>query len=686
VKGAGSELEKEVRRILRELGSATIPQIMGKLQSKTSYQAVKKALERMISRGEVVRPALDSREARYYFAYIPITEWLEVSSHYGESKGEGVQQVPVKVKSSYEIEESDYRRKNEKKSGLLLEIVESMMVGLDTKKVESVFREAAKCLLNEDPRELYFKFAKWLFEEFKKAVDSFLKAKDRGLSMVAENAKQKIEFLSELAEGIYVRQLGIPNVKGKGPFRLYFDARKMDDTSQFNPVELRRRLESAIFGDTFIEKIKTKELSKPFHIVGTDASQFVFTPAELLRTPFDKLPIAIITAVACRYDLYTNEQVGLDYYPTPTTWLTYKTQEAINEGLIIPPQASLQLDGLLWERTLSAAMNLRQYKKDLESFQMTPDGITADVVFRDGRLFPLEHEFSDYLSGKMHGHMVRRSLDAFKLLVSDIGSSETPTPLYCGVVKRPSVELIAPLVFWYMRYGSVEKLGKPIWPDMDESKFLFGYVMSDEQTVMFLFLALARDLKENEHLVTCRFLRRFYYMVEPEILKKIFEKNPQTDDEWEGFFEKLIDERDSLIKPKAATYAMLCSKAAVLSFYCSVKGARTGAQLSVDSNAIPRYEILVPFTLLNDTTRLREKEKEYVVRVATALADPMTLDIYPEKTRGNARPILPKAICRAHEFAKSTARLFAKEFVGELLSLAFKLFKEMKLGGDYVSQ
>jgi predicted transcriptional regulator len=83
VKGAGSELEKEVRRILRELGSATIPQIMGKLQSKTSYQAVKKALERMISRGEVVRPALDSREARYYFAYIPITEWLEVSSHYG---------------------------------------------------------------------------------------------------------------------------------------------------------------------------------------------------------------------------------------------------------------------------------------------------------------------------------------------------------------------------------------------------------------------------------------------------------------------------------------------------------------------------------------------------------------------------------------------------------------------------
>jgi hypothetical protein len=83
---------------------------------------------------------------------------------------------------------------------------------------------------------------------------------------------------------------------------------------------------------------------------------------------------------------------------------------------------------------------------------------------------------------------------------------------------------------------------------------------------------------------------------------------------------------------------------------------------------------------------LREKEKEYVVRVATALADPMTLDIYPEKTRGNARPILPKAICRAHEFAKSTARLFAKEFVGELLSLAFKLFKEMKLGGDYVSQ
>jgi hypothetical protein len=69
------------------------------------------------------------------------------------------------------------------------------------------------------------------------------------------------------------------------------------------------------------------------------------------------------------------------------------------------------------------------------------------------------------------------------------------------------------------------------------------------------------------------------------------------------------------------------------------------------------------------------------MRVATALADPMTLDIYLERTRGDARPVLPHAICRAHEFAKNVGRLFANEFVGELWSLVFKLFRDKKLGG-----
>jgi hypothetical protein len=683
VKDAGSELEKEVRRILRELGSATIPQIMGKLQSKTSYQAVKKALERMISKGEVVRPPSDgSREARYYYAHIPITKWLEASTSYGAPEVEEIRKASTTVRSSYEVEEDVRRREDEKGRKLILEIVESMMIDLDVKKVESVFRETARCLLDEDPRALYLKFAKWLFKEFQRAVVSYVESKKRGLSAEAENARRRIESLSELADSIYVRQLGVPNKKGGGPFRLSFDFKKMVDTSQFNEAELARRLESAIFGDTFIEKINVKELTKPFHIVGTDASQFVFTPAAAFPTFFDKLPVAIITAVACRYDLYKKEEVGgIDYNPTPKTWLTYGTEEAVEKGLLIPPEARNQLGELLWERTLSAAMNLRQYIKDLEWFTVGPDGMATDVVFRDGRLFPLEHQFSDYIQGRLHGQMVRYSLGAFRDLVSRLGSSDRT--LYCGVVKRPSVEVIAPLVFWYMKYGSVEKLGRPVWPDMDENRFLFGYRMSDEQVVMHLFLALARSLKQDEHLVTCRFLRRFYYMIEQHILTKIFDENPDTDDEWRSFFEKKIEEADSYVKPDPDLYATLCSQAAVLSFYCSVKSVRTGTQVSVESHAIPRYEILVPFSLLNgnDTSRLRKKEKEYVMRVATALADPMTLDIYLERTRGDARPVLPQAICRAHEFAKNVGRLFANEFVGELWSLVFKLFRDKKLGG-----
>jgi hypothetical protein len=135
-----------------------------------------------------------------------------------------------------------------REGGLILEIVESMMIDLDVKKVESVFRETARCLLDEDPRALYLKFAKWLFKEFQRAVVSYVESKKRGLSAEAENARRRIESLSELADSIYVRQLGVPNKKGGGPFRLSFDFKKMVDTSQFNEAELARRLESAILG------------------------------------------------------------------------------------------------------------------------------------------------------------------------------------------------------------------------------------------------------------------------------------------------------------------------------------------------------------------------------------------------------------------------------------------------------
>jgi hypothetical protein len=170
-------------------------------------------------------------------------------------------------------------------------------------------------------------------------------------------------------------------------------------------------------------------------------------------------------------------------------------------------------------------------------------------------------------------------------------------------------------------------------------------------------------------------------MIEPHILSKIFEENPRTDDEWKAFFERRIEEAGSHVKPDPDLYATLCAKAAVLSFYCSVKGAGTETRLSVVSHAIPRYEILVPFTLLNDTSLLLKKEREYVMRVLTALADPATLDVYLERTRGDARPILPKAVCRAHEYAKNIGRLYVEEFAGEFLSFAFKVYKERRSGG-----
>src|SRR5437879_959792 len=109
-------------------------------------------------------------------------------------------------------------------------------------------------------------------------------------------------------------------------------------------------------------------------------------------------------------------------------------------------------------------MNVRPYIKDHEAI-VGDSGHTVSIVFRDGRIYPLEHQFSDYHQGRIHGEMVRNSLKEFSNLLKDIEYSDKA--LYCGVVKRASVEVIAPLIFWYLKYGSSLR-GEAIWADMDD--------------------------------------------------------------------------------------------------------------------------------------------------------------------------------------------------------------------------
>ena len=657
-----ASLETELKKILADLGGkGTIPQILSKMVHKTSYQNVRKGLERLVERGEVIKDDWTKPpEVLYYLTGIPIDRWIK-ESHDAQS-----------------IEEA--KTEDEKKEGFLLEIIRKELAGIDPEKMKEVFGEAAKRLMKEDPRELYVRFAQWLRDEHEKSVNEFKKVVAVGAISAADEDRimGKIEKLQDMVERIYLYQFGVPTGPQKAVLRLHFSRKKPQEAvSYIDPMAVRQQLSKVILGKSLIEKIKASPPRRAYFEAGTDASVQEFSLGEILPGIFEPHPMAIIAAVVAYYDLFENRLDDYDARPDPSTWATYTAKEARELGIIIPPDAWLQLDDpLRWQRTVGAAMNVRQYMKDHEALIGRGEKHVS-IVFRDGRIFPLEHLFSDYHQGRIHGEMVRNSLKQFSNTLKDVEYSDRA--LYCGVVKTAVVEVIAPMLFWYLKYGSASEGRKAIWPDMDEEK-IYGFRMSDQKTVMTLFEALLQELDKDEFLVTCRFVRHFWFM--SGMAKEFTEAGlgiDSNEEAWIDFIGKEIEKKDLTFELEPETYALLCSRAAVMSFYCTPPKSSTYVlSLSTSGLALPRYEVLLPYRYLRKPADLQSKAQEYVERVLEALADPRTLDIYPESIykQNVARPLVPWAVCRSHEFIKDTTKVYKEDFRGYMLRLAIVVARE----------
>lgn len=651
-----SGLEAELRGIVDKLGGkATISQIQERMSRKTSYQNVRKALERLVERGEVIRDDWSNPpEVNYLLTAVPLERWFK-----GPSDTQAIEDLEVE---------------REKQGGFLLDIVRKELVSVDPEQLQKVFGQAAQRLIAEDPRELYVRFAQWLCDEHRKAVETYRKSQSNA---EGENLIGRIEKLADIAKAIYLYQFGVPMGKEKSVFRLHFTRKKPQDDQSFLDITLlHAHLSRVIHGKTFIEKFSAERPAGSYFEASTDASQQEFSLGEILPRIFEAHPMAIIAAVSTYYDLYENKLVNFDAKPDPSTWATYTSNEARQLGILVPPDAWLQLDDpRRWERTVSAAMNVRQYIKDHETLAGNP-GHPVHILFRDGRIYPLEHLFSDYHQGRIHGEMVRNSLRQFSNVLKDIEYSNRT--LYCGVVKRATVEVIAPMVFWYLKYGSA-KGGSIIWKEMDE-ELIFGFRMSDQRTALALFECLTPDLKPGEFAVISRFIRHFWFM--SEISNEISEAGlgiDSSEEEWLEFIGRLIEAKDLTFDLEPDTYALLCARAAVLSFYCSLP-KRQVSPFGLDAGglAIPRYEVLVPYGLLRDPKKLGTKEHQYVTRVLEALSDARTLNIYPESIYkyDSVRPLVPWAVCLSHEYVKDTTRLYKEDFRGYILKLAVAVARD----------
>ena len=559
----------------------------------------------------------------------------------------------------------------EKDKDAFQQIAEGWIAGMHRPDLPQILRRAAELLAEEDPVGLYLSFADWIHNEYQKAARAYAEALRGQDHTVMTRQRRRMEDLRRLCDRVFTRGLGIPaegnpdeEGRPRGPFRLQFDFQKCEDRSRYDREKVRRFLERGLVGRTVLEEI-TGEEAFPNVVAGTDTSRYEIRlyPTDQSALIFEPFPVSLINALYVRHDYKSKDLVDYDAEPEPAHWSQYSTEKAFDRGLLIPPLFYEEEPGM-HARIREAAMDLRHYAKDIDALKADKGGVMTKVVLRDGRIFPLEHRFGDYIQATHHGRLVRRSLLEFLSLVTQMTALRR---IYCGVVKQPVLGVFAPMVLWYLKHGARIRRGEGLWDDMSE-EYIFGAPTSDRRIARVLLTTLEPPAP-GRYRVTCRFVRPFYALTEfyhryfKEHDGLLGEESPQdatipslTDVLTRRIGEGILDASEVDV----GGFAWLCMNAAAASFFAV---GPEGRYVEV----IPKYEYLIPPDVYRSGPDAMRREDERIMRRLTpVLLHAEMLQEYPEDLDEEGRLRLPKPVCEAHELVKDLGRLF-KNNVEEML-------------------
>ena len=532
-----------------------------------------------------------------------------------------------------------------------------------------IYRVTAESLMKEDPVELFVAFAKWLLEKHTSLYSVFENPRGK---KEREDAKNTMLLLEGIGRKVFNQWFGVPwdKVEKDDPHPIVFKLKHTTggDLSTLDEESLRKFLSYSVFGDHFLEIVKLDPEKRPLRIGGSDSSSYWVDLGRILPWNSSSRPLAIITAAGAKYDINT-KATSYDITPDPRVLAQFERRKAIEEGYLITPQM-LQDEDSMGGRIREAAMDLRQYLKDQE---VLFEGKVINIQFRDGRVFPVEHRFGDAVHYGPHGDMVRRALRGFQNIVARIGTEEGRV-LYCGFVKRVNLDVVAPLVLWYIGFGSAKiQGGDPI-----KSMTVENYATAPEnyqhsQLINGLFSAMSDSIPKGHTIVTFRSVRRFQSMQEPKILN-----SPPSSDRkyWEEFLRDLGKsyEDEEYFEDAISIYAFLLAKASVLTFYSS-EPSTLNPQVERDV-VIPRIEVLVPFGDIGygdgKKSQIASMELDYVRRIASVITDKDVMDRYSDELfpfDDNSPKVfmIPKPVKEAHEVSKGIAKTYSELFLGLLV-------------------
>lgn len=566
----------------------------------------------------------------------------------------------------------------------------------------------ASKIADENPIDLLLEMVKWVVYDINELAET-LSIELARRPTEARKVAREIGFRSKKAERLFQRLfrlddqviLTIPTIR---------NMQRHGAKVEFNRDLARKRLEERIYGEKFINIVEVPENSHSC-AVGTDASIGDITISHARGSFIPPVPASLFIAGGAMRVRRQNGEATFsqywDYDIDPREIEQYAELQAAEVGLLISP--NLKGEVITDFQHLSvAAMELRQYFEevriingqanwhpygDVPELDIPPK---VNLLFRDGRIFPLVHRIEDYEGASapddlLYGAIVRKEIDTFYTVFHNTVGRGRLGATYAGAVKAPAFSWLSMIVFWYLYKVTGDDafrrmFYRPPLNDQAVSHLLFWGICDSNPYLI--------DPSRRYTLITFQTIRRFSdiaFLAHPIMYQQNdrnwFDVDENSEDSWSQYIEFHISEVEkshrthrrglgSLGGVDEYSYFMeLCRRAAVAMFYaapCRIYEA------TIKHNAhalMPRWEIALDLSQDNFDKILGERMTDLLMWIT----DPDGLARDNEHAVGGfanvstALPLMiPDVVLEAHKavtVTRSEQTRLVEEMIYELIDL-----------------
>jgi hypothetical protein len=247
--------------------------------------------------------------------------------------------------------------------------------------------------------------------------------------------------------GRYVALLELVGIRGFGFTKemLSFDRAPKGGAGcriHYKPKLVRKHIEDHVCGEHFLNILTVDHSAwdgrSPL-VCASDVSQHrsaVPIPARYFKRT---VPFVLNNAAGTVFTLHGGEaKYDNVFNPRP--------DESLLRWMLIDPSYQDELEPEDYNRCLASAMDVGQYKFDLE-YLMKKDGRRPDIIFRDGSLFPQDAYLDNFFIDNKRGEFTREAIREFLACLT--WAKEMPF-VYCGVSKNVQLKIYSSVLDWFI--------------------------------------------------------------------------------------------------------------------------------------------------------------------------------------------------------------------------------------------